>query len=267
MAVAEQEVPSEATWPAVFAPLALVAGLGGAIVGGVVVLLVAVIAGADAGHPPAVVSLISTVFQDAAFIGAAVFFAAQIARPRPSQFGLRPPDGRGRAFGALMAGYGVFLGFSALWVAVLNLHDKEKIVDQLGANNSAAALVAVCLLTCVIAPIAEEIFFRGFFFAALRNRFGPWPAALVTGIVFGGVHAGSAPAGYLVPLGFLGVVLCIVYWQTGSLYPCIGLHALNNAVAFGITEHWGWEIAVLTIASLTTITLALRSIARLAPAG
>jgi len=267
MAVAEQQGPSERTWPAVFAPLALIAGLGGAIVGGIVVLVVAVIAGADASHPPAVVSLVSTFFQDAAFIGAAVFFAAQIARPRPAQFGLRPAGDLQRAFAALIAGYLVFLGFSALWVAALDLHDKEKIVDQLGANNSAAALVAVCLLTCAIAPIAEEFFFRGFFFTALRNRFGPWPAALATGVVFGAVHAGSAPAGYLVPLGFLGVVLCLVYWQTGSLYPCIGLHALNNAIAFGITEHWGWQIPVLAVASLATITVALRSIARLAPAG
>jgi membrane protease YdiL (CAAX protease family) len=266
MAVADQVPPSERSWPAMMAPLALVAGLGGAIVGGIVVLVVAVIAGADAAHPPAVVSLVSTVFQEAAFIGAAIFFAAQIARPRPEHFGLRPAA-FWWAVGSAGVGYGAFIGFSGAWISVLNIHDKEKIVDQLGANSSAVALVAVCLLTCVLAPIAEEVFFRGFFFTALRNRFGPWPAALATGVVFGAVHFGSAPAGYLVPLGFLGVVLCLVYWQTGSLYPCIGLHALNNAVAFGITEHWDWQIPILAVSALGTITVALRSIARLAPAG
>jgi membrane protease YdiL (CAAX protease family) len=163
-------------------------------------------------------------------------------------------------------GYASFIGFSAIWVAALNIKDKEKLIDQLGANNSAVALVSVCLLTCVIAPICEEFFFRGFFFTALRNWCGPWVAAAITGLVFGAIHAGSAPAGYLIPLAFFGFILCIVYWKTGSLYPCIVLHTLNNSIAFGITEHWDWQIPILVAASLATIVLALSSVARLAPA-
>jgi membrane protease YdiL (CAAX protease family) len=265
MAVAEELPRTERAWPAVLAPLALIAGFGGAVVGGLVVGVVAAVAGASFTHPPAAVTLISTMVQDWALVLSAVFFAAQVARPTPGQFGLRPTPIK-RAAVALAVGYGSFIAFSAAWVAALDVKDKSKLVDQLGANDNAAALIAVILLTCVIAPICEEFFFRGFFFTAVRTRVGVWPAAAITGIVFGAIHLGSEPAGYLVPLAFFGFVLCIVYWKTGSLYPCIALHALNNSIAFGATEHWHWEIPLLAGASLGAIALVLASVARLAPA-
>ena len=87
----------------------------------------------------------------------------------------------------------------------------------------------------------------GFIFGALRRwkiRFagrdlGPWIAAIVTGILFGLAHTGSASPQYLIPLGFLGFVLCLVRWRTGSLYPCMALHSVNNALALGVNQlHW-----------------------------
>jgi hypothetical protein len=43
----------------------------------------------------------------------------------------------------------------------------------------------------------------------------------------------------LIPLGFLGFVLCIVRWKTGSLYPCMAIHSVNNSLALGYNElHW-----------------------------
>jgi len=116
------------------------------------------------------------------------------------------------------------------------------------------ALVAVTILVCVIAPMAEEFFFRGYFFSALRNWRGLWPAAILTGLVFGGIHAGSAPVGFLVPLAFFGFLLCLIYNATRSLYPCIATHCINNSIAFGVGEHWGWEIPVVLAGSLLTIT-------------
>lgn len=263
MAVAEQVAPPR-PWPALFAPLALVTGFGGAVIGGLLVALVAAIAGASLAHPPPAVSLISTMLQDVAFVLSALFFAAQVIRPRPAQFGLRA-TGLWRGLAALALGYCLFFAFSAAWVGALHVKDKQKLVEQLGANDNAIALVAVCLLTCVIAPICEEFFFRGFFFTALRSACGPWLAAGVTGLVFGAIHAGSAPLGYLVPLAFFGFVLCLVYWKTRSLYPCIVLHALNNSVALGVTEHWDWQIPILAAAALAAVGLTLAAVARLAP--
>ena len=123
------------------------------------------------------------------------------------------------------------------------------------SNSSAptkptSLLLLSAALTCVVAPICEEFLFRGYIFTALRSWRGTWPAAVITGLVFGAVHAGSAPALDLVPLAGLGFGLCLLYRYSGSLYPCIAAHSLNNSLAFAALEGWGWQAPVLMIAAL-----------------
>ena len=130
-------------------------------------------------------------------------------------------------------------------------------------SQSTAALVGAAVFVCVVAPIAEEFFFRGFIFGVLRrwrvpmagHDLGPWIAAVITGILFGLAHTGSASSQYLIPLGFLGFVLCLVRWRTGSLYPCMALHSLNNALALGVNQlHWSaGEIVALMAGGLLVI--------------
>jgi membrane protease YdiL (CAAX protease family) len=251
-------VPAWRPWSSV---LALVAGLGGALVGGLVVYVIAAIGGADLDNPPASVDISATLLQDVAFIAAALVFASMVARPRPWHFGLR--DTRiGPALGYIVAAYLVFIATAAAWSAALNLHETDDVVNQLGADSSTVALIAVTILVCVVAPIAEEFFFRGYFFGALRNWRGLWPAAIITGLVFGGIHVGSAPVGFLVPLAFFGFLLCLIYDRTRSLYPCMALHCLNNSIAFGVGEHWDWQIPVVLAAALATITAAMLTVRR-----
>ena len=156
-------------------------------------------------------------------------------------FGLRPARLWSSAGWLALTWFGFFL-FSVIWVAAPGITEKDDLPEQLGADKSTAALVAVALLVCVVAPVAEEVFFRGYFFTALRNWRGVWPAAIITGLVFGAIHAGSAPVWYLVPLAVFGFGLCLLYWKTGSLYPCIALHTINNSIAFGVTQSWDWQI-------------------------
>jgi CAAX protease family protein len=256
-----RRVPRWKPWSSV---LALIAGLGAALAGGLVVYVVALIAGANLDNPPPAVDITATLLQDAAFIGSALIFAAMVTRPRPWHFGLRETP-LAPAVGYVIAGYLVFIGFAAGWSVLLDLHESDDVVKQLGADQSTIALVAVTILVCVVAPMAEEFFFRGYFFGALRNWRGVWPAAIITGIFFGGIHAGSAPVGFLVPLAFFGFVLCLIYDRTRSLYPCIALHCINNSIAFGVGEHWGWQIPVILAGSLTVIALTLRTVTRAWP--
>ena len=58
---------------------------------------------------------------------------------------------------------------------------------------------------------------------------------------------------------FFGFGLCLLYQRTGSLYPCIALHAINNCVAFGVTQDWTWEIPLLVV--LAAGVIALRALA------
>jgi uncharacterized protein len=205
-------------------------------------------------HTPAGIELADTFLQDLAFVAVAVFFAHLGGRiVRSWQFGLRRPGVGWKSSGGLVVFLLVaFLVVSVIWSSVVN-PEKEKLLEQLGANESAALLLLSAGLTCVVAPICEEFLFRGYVFTALRNWHGTLPAALLTGLIFGGVHAGSAPALDLVPLAGLGFGLCLLYRYTGSLYPCIAVHSLNNSLAFAGLEDWGWQTPLLMVGALAAI--------------
>jgi membrane protease YdiL (CAAX protease family) len=239
--------PREPRWAAWTAPVALIAGFVAAIFGAIVLGIVAGATGSDLDHLPSGVEIGATVFQDLALVASAILFARLWRRPRPWHFGLRRTR-LGPAAGWLLLTWLSFFVFSAVWVAALGIHDRDELPKELGAGDSTTALVAVAILVCVIAPIAEEFFFRGYFFTALRTWKGPWVAAILTGLVFGGIHAGGTPVGFLVPLAAFGFGLCLLYWKTGSLYPCMALHALNNSLAFGVSEHWSaWQVLVTMV--------------------
>jgi hypothetical protein len=159
-----------------------------------------------------------------------------------------------------------FLLLNVIWQELFN-PGKEKILEQLGSNQNAALLLLSAGLTCVVAPISEEILFRGFIFTALRNWRGTLPAALITGLLFGGVHVGSAPLLDLVPLAALGFGLCLLYRYTGSLYPSIVTHSLNNSIAFASLEGWDWQAFVLAVASLAAIATLVMVFKRLGVIG
>ena len=147
----------------------------------------------------------------------------------------------------------------------MHLHGTDKLPSELGATHSTAALVAAAVFVCAVAPIAEEFFFRGFIFGGLRNiplRIGrfdgsPWLAAVITGILFGLAHTGSASSQYLIPLGFLGFVLCLVRWRTRSLYPCMALHSANNALALGVNQLSWSALAILGLIVASWVVIAV----------
>jgi membrane protease YdiL (CAAX protease family) len=250
----EPRLRATSPW-APWAPLAaLFTGLVLAVFGS---LLIATVTGTldRMSDPPPGVNVASTFFQDLAFIGAAIGFAAIFARPTAADFGLVAPARIWRALGLLCAVWAGFYVISALWVTALGLNDTQQLPDKLGADGTTLNAVAVVVLICVVAPLAEEFLFRGFIFGSLR-RWGFWPAAIITGVVFGAIHIGSAPIGFVVPLGFFGFGLCLLYERTGSLYPCIALHALNNSIALGASLHYDWQIPV-TMVGATAAALAI----------
>jgi len=244
-------------WPPWTAPAALVGGLLLAAVGGLLVDIPARALGTNitSSHLPGGLEIADTVVQDGGFIFAAVFFAQLGGRTVHAwQFGLRPTR-FWRAVGLVVLTFVVFLLFSLIWAVAFN-PGKEKLLEQLGTNEGASLLVLSAGLTCVVAPVCEEFLFRGFIFTALSNWKGLWPAAIITGLVFGAVHAGSAPAIDLVPLAALGFGLCLLYRRTGSLYPCIAAHSLNNSIAFASLEQWNLgQGALLVVSALVVIAL------------
>jgi membrane protease YdiL (CAAX protease family) len=254
------------TWPWWTAPAALFGGLLLAALGGLAVDIPAAILGVSisSSHTPGGLEIADTVVQDGAFVLAAVLSAKVGGRTVSAwQFGLQRPGigwlsplvGWLWALGMLLVVLFTFFVFSVAWAEILNVSTKEKLLEQLGANEGTGLLLLSAGLTCVVAPICEEFLFRGFIFRALYNWRGLWPAALITALIFGGVHAGSAPAIDLLPLAALGFGLCLLYRYTGSLYPCIAAHSLNNSIAFGALEGWKWQTPVLLVSALAVIAL------------
>ena len=257
-------------WPPWLALVALLSGFGVTIVATIITVAIAASAGVDVEPdlPPGL-NIGLTLLQNVAFFITAVLFARTISRPRGQDFGLRPPARLKRAIGVLFAVWAGFFFLSAAWAIALDLDEKSDLPEQLGVDLSALNLVIVTLLVCVVAPVGEELFFRGFFFSALRNWRGAWPAAIITGLTFGAFHIESSPIGQLVPLAIFGAGLCMLYHWTGSLYVPIALHAINNAIAFGAAEeHWRWWIVVLVMAGAVMVSLLVAAaIGRLLDAG
>jgi membrane protease YdiL (CAAX protease family) len=250
------ELPAWPPW-APFAAMLITLGL--AILGVSIAALVAELAGFDvsAGDPPPGVTIAGTFVQDGALIFAALLLARMTAgRPTAAQFGLRRVAPR-RALGWLLATWVTFIVFSGIWAAALGIEENDDLPQELGADDSTTALAAVAVLVCVAAPIAEELFFRGFCFTAFRRWIGVLPGALATGVIFGLIHAGSADAVFLVPLAIFGALLCLLYHRSGSLLPCIVLHALNNSLALGVSQGWSFAEVLALMAGASAAVLAI----------
>lgn len=88
-------------------------------------------------------------------------------------------------------------------------------------------LVPTLLLACLVGPVAEECFFRGVLYAALRRRASRWLAAAVSGGLFALVHTNVV--GFL-PIMALGGLLAHLYDRTGSLAVPMVIHAFHNTL-------------------------------------
>jgi membrane protease YdiL (CAAX protease family) len=123
----------------------------------------------------------------------------------------------------MAAAFSAYLLFTVLYATLVTTPDQRDIAEEFGAWPLQLLLIVIA------APISEEVCFRGMLFGGLRTSLPRLPAALIVGIVFGGLHITSGVS-VIPPLVFLGFVLCLLFEETGSIVPGILLHMLNNAV-------------------------------------
>ncbi|MEA2443534.1 MAG: protease family protein, partial [Thermoleophilales bacterium] len=127
--------------------------------------------------------------------------------------------------------------------------------DPIAPSDRYGTMIGSLVIIVVVAPLCEEIFFRGFLYRILRGRLGLWPALVIDGALFGAVHltsGGPLAVALIAPLGFL---LCLVYERSGSLFPCIALHALNNAIVSAAEFSRVESIALLIGAGMLVLCL------------
>lgn len=173
--------------------------------------------------------MLLVIVQDIIIVGAAWTFSVLRYQVGWEQLGLRRFDA---AFGCLFSfallGLSYFIRICYVVIAMalgLELQPQEVIyrMDVSGWN-----FLITFLSVAVIAPLTEELFFRGFLYAGLRTHVGMPKAMLISTLFFSALHF-SVDA--FIPIFVLGLFLAWTYEKTGSLYPGILLHAANNGIA------------------------------------
>ena len=223
----------------------LVAGLAVAI---------AMVAASDEGY----VVALGLVAGDLILLATVVTYAMRGAdHLGPTTFGIRrtawlPAIGWGGAL--LFAGFALD-GLLALFFGSDGSHDRSSPV-----HFAAGTAVLVALGVAVTAPIAEEMSFRGYLFPALTRWRGPWVAAAITAVLFGAAHIAAVPPALLAGAAFFGFGLCLLYWFTGSLLPCVAVHSLNNAIALTVVT--GGQLAPAIVGAPALSLLLLMPLAR-----
>lgn len=97
---------------------------------------------------------------------------------------------------------------------------------EITRDNSTLAIAAV--VTLIGAPVTEELFFRGFVFAGLL-KWGFWPAAALSALLFSLVHFDP---GSVVPFFGIGIVMAWLFWSRGSLWDSVLFHFMFNFASF-----------------------------------
>jgi hypothetical protein len=168
--------------------------------------------------------------------------------------GLRPVPGA-RSTGLVLVGLLAYGWFSVLWVSGLNLPHTTSNFSGISHQSLGAILVAG-FVASVGAPVAEEVFFRGFLYRSLRNRLSILPACLLSATMFGLLHT-QYPLAVRPILVFFGVIACLLYERTGSLLPGIALHCIVDAGGFE-SALTGNERVVATLFVLLALVLLAR---------
>lgn len=176
------------------------------------------------------------IYQWGTFGNGVVFYAfilglaALIALERWDLFALRTPSGLARAVGIAVA---VIVSI-VVWefvVTVLPFEDPGKeqgLTPKHWEPAHAGAFAANLLLFCVVAPVVEELTFRGVGQSLLREQFGAWPAIVIVGVAFGAWHGLLIALLVLIPFG---AALAYLRERTNSVVPGMVVHALFNAAA------------------------------------
>lgn len=169
-------------------------------------------------------------------------------RNRADQVAGQPADGTIRSDGSGWAQVGLrkfsihfgcawalFFLFASYFLRAVYVAIASGLGMQLGVQSiltrldtAGVGFILTLLVGAVVAPLAEEVFFRGFMYGGLRARLGVPAAVLITSVFFAALHLDIQ---FFLPILILGIFLALLYEMTGSLYPGMILHVGNNLIA------------------------------------
>ncbi|GAB4526857.1 MAG: hypothetical protein Kow0063_01530 [Anaerolineae bacterium] len=122
------------------------------------------------------------------------------------------------------------LAFNFVYALLLGLFGQRIQPDLVPVFEQLSSPWFLLIGGAIVAPIVEEIFFRGFVFAGLCPRYGWQRAALISSALFALIH--FVPTS-VIPIFILGCIFAYLYHRSGSIWPAVLMHAATNALALG----------------------------------
>jgi uncharacterized protein len=239
---------SQSLWPVPWGVRDILKALGLAICGYVVFLVIALLVilrlGLNPYSPRALgASLLATLGFELILFGLVLWFTKRKYRVSWRDFGFRLfhlEEGYLPVVG--IVGAIVVLGVYSEVISLLHLHaltPQSNVPPQVFKGRALIPLFGI--EACIIAPIVEESFFRGFIFRGLLSRWsrlgstphdkGFWLAALISGVLFAAFHLEPT---LLIPFTLVGALFAWIFWRSGSLWSNILAHAIFNLVSFAL---------------------------------
>ena len=158
-------------------------------------------------------------------LGAVLFCYERVVRPS-----LQP-----RATFLRNAGAGLLVTWAALPIIfglfwILQKLGMPQVQDQIKLiRDREPGWITMVIVAVVVAPLAEEVGYRGLLYPALRRLSGPTVALVTSSVAFGLAHV--SPPTVWAPLAIFGAFLAYLVESTGSIVPCVVAHMAFNAIA------------------------------------
>lgn len=137
----------------------------------------------------------------------------------------------------ILKAYLLYIGISLIISAIVIYFDvqipgyqvQENIIPLFG--NDKLSLIIAGIVVVVIAPLFEELFFRGFLLRTLVDKLGLYFGSIVSAMIFALVHF---PWQSIIPIFILGLIINSIVIRTKNIWPALGFHIFNNALVFVI---------------------------------
>ena len=104
----------------------------------------------------------------------------------------------------------------------------QPLVRLVMTEQTRSVMAAAVALVVVVAPLTEEVIFRGFLFSALRDNVGRWPAIVLSAALFAAAHTSMAA---FLPVFLLGLLLAWAFDHTETLVASMAIHLTHNTAS------------------------------------
>jgi membrane protease YdiL (CAAX protease family) len=129
------------------------------------------------------------------------------------------------------------------------LEREEMLFREIFRLESGSDLLVVAMVLIVIAPLAEELLFRGIFQGSLERAIGHWPGILITALSFGILHGRVR----FIPVSLLGLLMGYMVMRTNALTAGLAAHSINNLTILFLSQLFAWHTASPNLPLYTAI--------------